>query len=408
MTNEKISPGTDAYRRLCLAMLFAGLSTFALLYCTQPLLPHFSEAYGLTAEEASLAVSLATGPMAFVLLVAGMVSDRFGRRPLMIGSLMLAAALTTLLGLLPNWHSLLAARFLCGLALAGVPAVAMAYISEEVEDSAVGRAMGLYIGGSAVGGMSGRLLVSVLTEWLGWREALTATGLAGLAIAAIFWRILPQSRQFEARRHSLVGYAAGFGRLFRDKALPWLFLEAFLIMGAFISIYNYAGYRLLAPPYSLSQGEVGLIFLLYLLGSFSSAVAGNLSGKLGPRKALWPPLVLFLLGIALTGANALPLVVAGIAIVTVAFFAAHAIASSWVGRRARSDRAQGTACYLFCYYMGSSVLGSAGGYAWTRAGWSGVVVFSGALIGVALVAALRLYFIQPLPPIMTGVKISAE
>lgn len=396
MEIEKITPGTRAYRSLCIAMLFAGLSTFALLYCTQPLLPHFSEAYGLSAEEASLAVSLATGPMAFVLLVAGMVSDRFGRRPLMIASLLLAAILTTVLGFLPGWSSLLAARLACGLALAGVPAVAMAYISEEVEDGAVARAMGLYIAGSAVGGMSGRLLVSVVTEYLGWRDALTLTGVAGLVIALVFWRILPPSRHFEVRRHSLAGYAAGFPRLFADKALPWLFAEAFLIMGAFISIYNYAGYRLLAPPYALSQAQVGMIFLLYLLGSFSSAATGHVSARLGARKTLWLPLVLFVIGVALTGARALPLVIAGIAVVTVAFFSAHSIASSWVGRRARSDRAQATACYLFFYYMGSSVLGSAGGYAWTHAGWGGVMGFSGVAIVLALLIAGRLYKVKPL------------
>ena len=397
---DKISPGTAAYNRLCLAMLFAGLSTFALLYCTQPLLPHFSQAYGLNAEQASLAVSLATGPMAFVLLVVGMISDRIGRRPLMIASLFAASSLTALLGLLPGWHSLLAARFLCGLALAGVPAVAMAYISEEVEDSAVGKAMGLYIAGSAIGGMSGRLFVSVLTEWLGWRGALGITGLIALAVALIFWRILPPSHQFEVRRHTLAGYTMGFRRLLADAALPWLFLEGFLIMGAFISIYNYAGYRLLAPPYALSQTEVGLIFLLYVLGSYSSARAGAISGRIGPRKSMWPPLVLFLAGIGLTAASSLVLVIAGIAVVTIAFFAAHTVASSWVGRRARSDRAQGTAGYLFCYYMGSSVLGLAGGFAWTHAGWSGVVLFCSALIALALVGAARLYFIEPLPPLV--------
>lgn len=403
MTQAKISPGTGAYRRLCAAMLFAGLSTFALLYCTQPLLPQFSADYGLNAEEASLAVSLATGPMAFVLLVAGMISDRIGRRGMMIGSLLGAAALTAPLGLLPGWHSLLALRLVCGIALAGVPAVAMAYISEEVEDAAVGRAMGLYIAGSAVGGMSGRLLVSLLAEWWGWRTALGATGLAALVLALVFWRILPRSRQFTPRRQTLTGYAKGFAGLFADTALPWLFLVAFLLMGAFISVYNYAGYRLLAEPYSLSQGEVGLIFLLYLLGSASSALAGHASGKLGPRRALWPPLVLFLIGIALTSAQALPLVIAGIGVVTVAFFAAHAVASSWVGRRAREARAQGTASYLFGYYMGSSVLGSAGGYAWTHAGWGGVALFAGSLIALALVLAVRLAFVQPLAPAVSAV-----
>ncbi|AIT82055.1 MFS transporter [Novosphingobium pentaromativorans] len=396
MECEKITPGTGAYRRLCIAMLLAGISTFALLYCTQPLMPFFSETYGVAAEEASLAVSLTTGPLAFVLLIAGKVSDRVGRRPLMIGSMMTAAALTSILGLLPSWESLLAVRFLCGLALAGVPAVAMAYISEEVDDLAVGGAMGLYIAGSAIGGMSGRLLVSVLTEFFGWRDALGTTGIAALVIGLAFWQILPHSRQFTPRHHSWPGYFGGFRRLFADKALPWLFLEAFLIMGAFISIYNYAGYRLLAPPYALSQAQVGLIFLLYMLGSLSSAVAGHCSGKFGPRKCLWIPLVLFLLGMALIGASPLPLVIAGIGIVTIAFFGAHAIASGWVGRRARSDRAQAAAGYLFFYYLGSSVLGSAGGYAWSWEGWNGVTVFVSLLVLIALAVSFRLYRVAPL------------
>jgi len=379
-------------------MLCAGLSTFALLYCTQPLLPLFSRDFGLNAEEASLAVSLTTGPMAIMILVAGMLSDHVGRRPLMIGSLFLSAALTLLLGFLPGWHSLLAIRFLCGLLLAGVPAVAMAFISEEVEDQAVSQAMGLYVAGSAVGGMSGRLLVSIVTQYLGWRMALGATGLAALLIALLFWRLLPPSRQFLPQRHSIGSYLTGFGRLMSDKALPWLFLESFLLMGAFISVYNYVGFRLLAPPYSLSQVAVGAIFILYLAGSVSSALAGSAASRFGPRKTLWLPMILFLIGIALTTAQSLAIVILGIGVVTIGFFGGHAIASAWVGRRARQNRAQATAAYLFAYYMGSSILGSVGGYAWTHARWLGVSAFAGTLMLIGIAVAAHLARILPLPP----------
>ncbi len=396
MTSQKITRGTPAYKRLCLAMLLAGLSTFALLYCTQPLLPVFADEFGLTAEESSLAVSLATGPMAFVLLVAGVLSDRLGRRPIMIASLLAASVMTALLAALPDWYSLLAARFVCGLALAGVPAVAMTYISEEVEDGAVSHAMGLYIAGSAVGGMSGRLLVSLLTDFLDWRTALGLTGVAGLAMGAMFWRTLPPSRAFEPRPVSLTGYVGGFREVFADRALPWLFLLAFMFMGGFISIYNYVGFRLLAPPYSLGQSAVGAIFLLYLVGSASSAISGAASGRYGPRRSQWAPIVIFLAGIGLTAAEPLFVIVVGIAVVTAGFFGAHAIASSWVGRRAGHHRAQATACYLFCYYMGSSVLGSVGGYAWTHGGWMGVSMFAALLIALGLLVSLRLIRVKPL------------
>ncbi len=391
-----IAIGTPAYRRLTLAMLFAGFSTFSLLYSVQPLLPLFAAQYRLTAEAASLSVSLATGPLAIGILFAGFVSDRVGRRPLMIAAMFAAGALTLAAAVVPGWSGLLVLRFLTGVALAGVPAVAMAYVAEEVDAGAVGAAMGLYIAGSALGGMAGRLVVSVVADLEGWRWALAAVGVAGLAMAEAFRRLAPLSRNFTpsvGRPGTLLRSA---GSLFTDRAMPLLYIEAFLLMGVFVTIYNYAGFRLMSPPYGLSQAAVGGVFLLYVLGSVSSAKFGTLAGRLGRRKIFWIPVVLLIAGVALTAMTPLMLVIAGIAVVTVGFFGAHSIASAWVGRRAQGSRGQAAAFYLFFYYMGSSVLGSAGGFAWTHAGWPGVTAFC-LLLGVAaLVIGLVLRGVPPL------------
>ena len=157
-------------------MLFAGFSTFSLLYSVQPLLPLFAHDFALSAEAASLAVSLATGPLAVAILFAGLVSDRWGRRPIMVAAMFAAGALTLATAAAPNWGTILVLRLLTGLALAGVPAVAMAYVSEEVHALSVGSAMGLYIAGSAIGGMAGRLFVSLVTGVAGWHWALAVNG----------------------------------------------------------------------------------------------------------------------------------------------------------------------------------------------------------------------------------------
>jgi YNFM family putative membrane transporter len=365
-----IGIGTPAYRRLTLAMLFAGFSTFSLLYSVQPLLPLFAVQFGLTAEGASLAVSLATGPLAIGILFAGFVSDRVGRRPLMIAAMFAAGALTLAAAVVPGWSGLLVLRFLTGVALAGVPAVAMAYVAEEVDAASVGAAMGLYIAGSALGGMAGRLVVSIVADLEGWRWALAAVGIAGLAMAEAFRRLAPPSRNFTPSVGRPGALLRSAGSLFTDRAMPLLYLEAFLLMGVFVTVYNYAGFRLMSPPYSLSQAAVGGVFLLYVLGSVSSAKFGTLAGRLGRRK--------------------------------IGFFGAHSIASAWVGRRAQGSRGQAAAFYLFFYYMGSSVLGSAGGFAWTHAGWPGVTAFC-LLLGVtALVIGLVLRTVPPLamePPV---------
>jgi YNFM family putative membrane transporter len=397
MNSEPISSGTPAYRKLALALLIAGFATFSLLYSVQSLLPVFARSFNVSAGEASLVVSLATGAMALTLLVASVISDRVGRRQMMTASLFAGSLLTLSSAVLPGWHTLLVTRFLTGIALAGIPAVAMAYVAEEVSGNSIGTTMGLYIAGSGLGGMAGRLMASVITDLAGWRVALVAVGGSSLIGALVFWRIAPPSRAFVSRRHDWSSFSASMKILRSDAALPWLYSEGFLLMGSFVTVYNYVSFHLLAPPYSLSQSAVGAIFLFYIVGSFSSTWFGHLAGRLGRRRVFWMPVLALLGGVALTAATPLICIILGIGVVTVGYFGAHSVASSWVSRRGGAARAQAAAFYLFFLYVGSSILGSAGGVAWSRAGWPGVALFTGVLVMAALLIALRLIAVKPLP-----------
>jgi YNFM family putative membrane transporter len=224
----------------------------------------------------------------------------------------------------------------------------------------------------------------------------------GIAAALIFWRMLPASRHFTPQPLRWRTVAGRFNGIFHDRGLPWLFVEGFLLLGAFVTVYNYLGYRLLAPPYNLSQAVVGLIFGIYLVGTFSSAWMGHLAGKLGRRKVLWTALALMLVGVALTAAQPLWLVMAGIVAVTFGFFGGHSIVSSWVGRRAGAAKAQAASVYLFCYYMGSSIAGASGGLFYASHGWAGVALFVGVLVLLGLLIALWLFRLPPLVNVATA------
>jgi YNFM family putative membrane transporter len=178
--------------------------------------------------------------------------------------------------------------------------------------------------------------------------------------------------------------------------LPWLFAEGFVLLGAFVTIYNYIGYRLMAPPYSFSEAAVGLLFSVYLVGTFSSTFIGHLAGRLGRRKVLWTMFVVMLAGLALTLCSSLTLIVAGIAVITFGFFGGHSIVSSWVGRRAGNAKAQASSMYLFFYYLGSSLAGAAGGLFYAAHGWTGVASFVAMLFALGLLVAWRLYYLAPL------------
>ena len=396
-TDTLIRHGTPAFRRTNLALFAAGLATFGLLYCVQPLMPQFSQHYGISAATSALSLSLTTGVLAFAMLFAGGVSDAWGRKPVMVASLLSSAVLVLLTALMPNWYALLVLRTLLGITLSGLPAVAMTYLTEEMHPESIGLGMGLYISGSAVGGMSGRLIAGVVADFAGWRAGVAVVGVIGLVSGLVFWKALPPSRHFHVQPLQWRALFARFAGMFRDAGLPWLFLQGFLLLGAFVTVYNYLGYRLLAPPYKLSQTVVGLIFGIYLVGTFSSAWMGHLAGQLGRRKVLWTAFALMLAGVLCTMTAPLWLIILGITAITFGFFGGHSIVSSWVGRRGGAAKAQASSMYLFSYYMGSSVAGWSGGLFYAAHAWVGVALFVGALVLAGLLIALRLYRLPPLP-----------
>lgn len=388
--NGQIERGTGEYRRANLALFVAGFVTFSTLYTVQPLLPIFVAEFGISPAASSLTLSVATFALAWMLPVSGSFSDAYGRRSLMGTALLLTSLLALASALSRTMPELLAVRLLQGVILAGVPAVAMAYLNDEMSPKAIGAAMGLYIAGNACGGMTGRILTSVLADFLPWRGAVAAIGLLALLLSLVFWRMLPPSRQFQRRPFRIGPLSASLIAHLREPGLFCLFTLAFLLMGGFVTLYNYVTFYLLAPPYSLSQSQVALIFLAYAFGAFGSSIMGGLIERFGRPRLLYTALATMATGILLTLFSPLGAIIGGIVIFTIGFFGAHAIASAWVGARAPTARAQASSLYLLAYYLGSSISGTGGGVIWSFYGWKGVVGLIVILLLLAGMVILRL------------------
>jgi YNFM family putative membrane transporter len=383
-----IHHGTAEFRRTNLALFSAGFATFALLYCAQPLMPVFAREFHVSAAQSSLSLSLTSGFLAPTMIVAGAISEARGRKTIMVASLFASAVLTLVSVFVVHWNAFLVLRALAGITFAGLPAISMAYLAEEVHPTSIGLAMGLAIGGNGLGGMIGRLLTALLTDLFSWRYAMGAIGVIGIVASVIFWKTLPPSRHFVPHAMHPRALLKTLLAQFTDLGLVALFAEGFLLMGAFVTTYNYATYHLLDAPYSLSQSAAGLIFIVYLAGIFASAFIGARAARVGRRRMLALMVGLMLAGVGLTMLSPLICVIAGIAVVTFGFFGAHSVASTWVGLRATRAKAQAAALYLFFYYMGSSVAGAVGGLFWERARWTGVAGFVAAMLLAALVTTI--------------------
>lgn len=382
---------TPASTRITLALSLAGFSCFLLLYGTQPLLPQMTVAFDIDPGTASLAVTAGTGAMALLLIPLSLIADRWGRERLMRLGLLGAAACSLASALAPDFALLVLARVGLGVCIAGVPAAAMAHLGEELPVAERARAMGLYIGANALGGMAGRLLAAAVSDWAGnWHDGLLAVSLLGLLVAVAFWRLLPPAEHFQPHSLQPRQLVADIRRIYTDPGLPWLFCTAFLSMGTLVGLYNYLPFRLGQAPYELGPAAIGSIFLLYAVGSWSSAWAGRQVARHGRQRIQLRMALLMTAGIALTLASPLWLIVGALAAYTFGFFAVHSVASAWVGHRAGPRRGFVAALYLSSYYLGGSVVGTASGWAWSHAGWPGVCAAMLACAGAVAMIAWRL------------------
>src|SRR5690242_11150641 len=385
-SDSRMAPGGPGYRRMSFALFLAGVATFALLYSTQALLPLISDDFGVAAGRASWTVAAATGGLALFVLPMSALSERYGRRTVMTASLGVAVGVGVLVPFAPSLGALIALRAVQGAALAGLPASATAYLAEEVRPKALVTAIGLFVAGNSVGGMSGRVITGWVAQEWGWRVAVGTIGAIAVACAVAFRLLLPAPKHFTAgslRPRVLLGTVRDH---LANPLLRRLYAIGALFMTVFGDVYTVIGYRLTEEPFGLPQGIVGSIFLVYLVGTVSASTAGRLVGRLGRRGALYLGAGTTAAGLLLSLAPSLPMVLLGLVLITAGFFAGHAVASSAVGKTAQHGRAQASALYQSAYYVGSSAGSTVGAVAFHSGGWAGTVAVGVlAVLGVVVI-----------------------
>ncbi|OEY04550.1 hypothetical protein A0K93_06785 [Corynebacterium sp. BCW_4722] len=365
--------GSVEYRRATLAMLAVGLAIFNTLYATQALLPVLTRELGITPSTAALTVSAATGALALCVVPASILSEKYGRGRVLVVSAIAATFLGLLLPLAHNAAQLIALRAVQGAMIAGTPAVAMTWLSEELDAKDLPGAMGLYIAGNTIGGLTGRLIPAFLLEVTTWRWALFGSGAVAFALAVAAAVLLPAQRNFHpkasirpsAELRAMVGHLT-------NPRLVGLYATAFIAMGVFVSMYNFFGFRAVLD-FGLPASLSGLVYVVYLSGTVSSARAGFFARRYGRGPTVLGAAALMLLGSLAVASPNLWLALAGLLVFTASFFALHSTASGWVGLIAERDRAEASSMYVFSYYMGSSILGAATGRAFEALPWAGFV-----------------------------------
>lgn len=381
------------------ALVAAGVASFAQLYAIQGVLPGIARELSLSASTAALSVSAATTGLAVGVLLWAAIADRIGRLPCM----RIAVAGTVVLGLAtalaPGLEVLLGLRFLTGLVVGGVPVLAVAYVYEQLAGARAAVAATVYISGTTVGGALGRLVAGPLGAWFGWRSALLAVGLLSLVAAGLFLWLAPRERgpHGGATRPSAGGARSPStpGRIrqaLKPAPLNVLYLQAFLVTGSFVAVFNFLTFRLEAAPFFLPAALASLVFLAYFAGTASSRLAGRWLSRRGFAWTSLCGVLAMIAGLAVLLVDRLPAIVVGLLLFTAGNFMSHAAAVATVGARAGEGfRGQASALYNIAFYLGSSVLGWLLGLAFDGAGWLGMTCgIAGALLVVVVLNVVGL------------------
>lgn len=369
------------YIKLCIFL--SGLSVFAQLYLFQPLLPMVAEHFHTTVGDSSLLVSSSTIGMALGLFFFAFRADSFSRKKLMVFSLIASAVLTIISTWIPSLTLLIIIGMVKGFVISGVSSVALAYLTEEVEISVVALAISMYLSGNTIGGMSGRIMATLLAGELGWRNAVLMIGIQSLILGLVFWKLFPDSKFFKPQKTDYHLKIKQMKRLIRDSYILRLYFIAALLMGTFVSIYNYMTFRLESDPFSLSHVFIAFIFLMYTFGVLGTMITSRLSVRFEKKYILKGSIFFLLTGLILLLSENIYVVVFGLGLFTLCFFAAHTMASQMTALHAKEGKSSATSIYWLFYYFGSSFLGSGTGYLLHSTSWN---VFIATLILVIIIA----------------------
>ena len=389
--DPRAAAGSPRYRRALIALFCAALATFAQVYAPQGLLPEIARDYQLTESASSLAIGATTLGLAVGMLPWGRLSDRIGRIAALRWALLLAVISSLTTPLMPTFESLVALRFIEGLFLAGLPAIGVLAIAETIRPIAFGAAVGTFVAANSVGGLLGRLFSGAMAELLGWRAGMLTVAMLAAAAAVLFVVLMPPTA---VPASPSLPIARSTAQNLRNPGVMVMVAQALLLMGGFVAIYNYLGFRLQQEPYLLTVAQASQLFIAYLAGTVSSRTVWNFTARFTQVGVLLASIALMLGGLAIMLFSPLTVIILGLTVFTMGFFGAHSIALALVNKRARPESASlAPSLYYFAYYAGSTMFGWAGGIAFAAGAWLGTsaMVALLALVAAALAAghALR-------------------
>ena len=383
---QLITLHSKAYQSITLGLGLGSFLVFCNLYYFQPLLPYFMAEYNATATKVNWLFSSTTFTVAISLLPWAIISESYGRRPVMLCSLVSIPLVNLLMFFSQDLYHLIFFRTLLGISLAGFIAVAIAYMAEELEPKALVLAIGGYISANTLGGITGRIYGGIMTDFLGLKWTILTMSMLSLIILVVVFPLIVKQQNFKPQRGQFFYHNR---QILTHLKTPKIFLA--MLIGAFnfavfINVFTVMGFRLSAAPISLPASITSLIFLCYLTGTLTAKLSGHWSKHYSVFSGIFLGVIICFLALLILFLPSFFAIILGLLLLSSGAFFIHSLAYAHVGKNAQQGKSTATALYLVMYYSGGSIGGFVLITCWQMNGW--LMVFSASTLAYFIITLL--------------------
>lgn len=370
--------------RRAAGVALAGFTAFINLYTPQAILPAISGTFSASPAQTGLVVTAALVATAVVAPFIGAISDRLGRKNLIVGACLALTVPTFLIALSPTIAVMVALRFAQGLLFPAIFAVAIAYVGDECPGAAGVRASSAYALGTIFGGFLGRFAAGVATDLGGWRMGFGSIGVVTLLCTAGIALLLPREENFRATTGGWRGtLAAARAHLGNARLMATCVIGASMLF-SMVAAFTYANFLLAAPPFDLRPAQLGAVFTVYLLGLLTTTIAMKLTLRFGRLPTLLICVGFAMTGVALSLVPTLPAIIAGLALLSGGMFVVQTLSLGFIAATVPRAKSAAVGMYVSAYYVGGACGGVLPAVLWGWFGWPGVAACVAAA-GVAIV-----------------------
>lgn len=373
-----------------IAVATTGFCAFLNLYSPQALLPELAREFSAGPAEMSSVMTASAAAIALTAPFTGALADVIGRKRVITAAMLAVVIPMAMIALATSLEGMILWRFLQGLLLPPIFAVAIAYVGDEWPTAQVPAVAGLYVTGASIGGFAGRFVPGLLADLVGWRSGFLTLAAISLAGAVVVAAVLPRERSF-VRSEGLGASVRQMLRHLRNPQLLATYAIGFGVLFNFIAVFTYVNFHLAAPPYSFSPTLLGTIFVTYLAGSATAPLIGWAVVRFGRRPFILGVLCVWACGALLLLAQPLAAIILGLLLCAVCGMLCQAISTGYVTAIAKEGRSSAVGLYVTAFYVGGSIGALLPGLAWSAAGWPACVAMVLAMLAIMTVIATVAY-----------------